>query len=768
MGDLKNSEYNELLEADLVGSDMIPVRDKSATAGAPGSGPGGAMKEIRADSLKNMGSLVSTINSINLIGIDTTSAFFNYMATAINAQGPFYCLAGQEFRFRAWGAPLLLIPDPDPEVTITDVKINNGNLSVGLGSPGGAVLPADILLEAQYTLNQTDNPDDFIDLGDLATLAVEDVFNLGDPNNPAGGGLYNAWVTTGDQLAAATLSINKKVYLFTGSAGSWGGINMGTGGIGQATAADFIDLSEQGEPPAVAGLLASLDSLGNLFSSGIKITFGEGFVISQSDPSGINLSVIDSQGVTCSDDTSNLAMAAKVFAFPAPYDGALEGFLFGANTGPTGADLTVDILVDGVSALSRYVRILDGETESSQTADISAAGVLTLTSNLSAGVAATGTLAATGNLLDGETVEIGGKTYTLQTTLTNVDGNVLIGATQGDTIDNLAAALDLSGVAGTDYALGMTAQGDVTGVNTADDLVITALVKGTAGDAITTTETSATASWGGATLAGGVAADTVTIGSKVYTLQDTLTNVDGNVLIGATQGDTVDNLVAAISLAAAFAAGLMTLSGNLSDGDTVTIGSKVYTLQTTLTNVDGNVLIGATQGDTVDNLAAATTLLGTPGTDYAAAMTAQGDVKGSNDGDNLVIDALVAGAAGNLIATTETSATASWAGAVLSGGVAGGYAQSMTAQGDVTGVNTADDLVITAITGGTAANSIATTETTAAASWGAATLEGGTDETYLIATPGFLKGQWITGDIKAVGTTIPGIWLSGWIYLKRN
>tara|TARA_R110000772_G_scaffold153261_1_gene264236 strand:+ start:8052 stop:8984 length:933 start_codon:yes stop_codon:yes gene_type:complete len=123
---------------------------------------------------------------------------------------------------------------------------------------------------------------------------------------------------------------------------------------------------------------------------------------------------------------------------------------------------------------------------------------------LSNGTAATASLSLDGNLSDGDTVTIGSKIYTLQTTLTDVDGNVLIGADLGDTVDNLVAALDLSGVAGTDYALTMTAQGYVTGVNTADDLVITAITPGIPSNSIATTETSALASWGADQMDGGL------------------------------------------------------------------------------------------------------------------------------------------------------------------------------------------------------------------------------------------------------------------------
>lgn len=106
------------------------------------------------------------------------------------------------------------------------------------------------------------------------------------------------------------------------------------------------------------------------------------------------------------------------------------------------------------------------------------------------GVAAQGTLTMDTNPSNNDTMTVDTKTYTFQTTLTDVDGNVKIGATLADTQANIVAAFDLTGVAGTDYAASMTAH---TSVNMADFAtnasVLTAQTKGTAGNSIATTET---------------------------------------------------------------------------------------------------------------------------------------------------------------------------------------------------------------------------------------------------------------------------------------
>jgi hypothetical protein len=122
-------------------------------------------------------------------------------------------------------------------------------------------------------------------------------------------------------------------------------------------------------------------------------------------------------------------------------------------------------------------------------------------------------------------------------------------------------------------------------------------------------------------------------------------------------------------LTAIAATGTLTATGNFSNNDTVTTGTKVYTFQTALTNVDGNVLIGASASDSLDNLIAAINLGSGSGTLYAAATTANGFVSATaGAGDTMDVTATTLGSSGNSIATTETSSNASWGGATLSGG----------------------------------------------------------------------------------------------------
>lgn len=65
----------------------------------------------------------------------------------------------------------------------------------------------------------------------------------------------------------------------------------------------------------------------------------------------------------------------------------------------------------------------------------------------------------------------------------------------------------------------------------------------------------------------------------------------------------------------------LTFEANPLDGETVTVDAKVYVFEETLTDVDGHVLIGGTAAESVDNLIAAIGLGDGAGTAYAASTT---------------------------------------------------------------------------------------------------------------------------------------------------
>lgn len=112
-----------------------------------------------------------------------------------------------------------------------------------------------------------------------------------------------------------------------------------------------------------------------------------------------------------------------------------------------------------------------------------------------------------------------------------------------------------------------------------------------------------------------------------------------------------------------------TASGSIDNAQTVTIGSKVYTFQATLTDVDGNVKLGADDAESYANLAAAIELGAGAGTAYAASMTRHPSVEVLSVGATPDITVGAPGEGANQISLAETgTGTIAWGGATLSGG----------------------------------------------------------------------------------------------------
>lgn len=178
---------------------------------------------------------------------------------------------------------------------------------------------------------------------------------------------------------------------------------------------------------------------------------------------------------------------------------AVQGALRLVGTNDYGAKCTVDLWNISIRPTGDVGFITDEFGEIDYEADV-------LLAPGTPAIAAKQTYTATA-LADGDTLTIGGKVYTFEDSLTNVNGHVAIGDDLAETLANLAAAINLNGTAGTDYAAATTLHPTVTAAAGATTLVATAKTGGTGGNAIATTDTATGGAWGAATLAGGVAGD---------------------------------------------------------------------------------------------------------------------------------------------------------------------------------------------------------------------------------------------------------------------
>jgi len=314
-----------------------------------------------------------------------------------------------------------------------------------------------------------------------------------------------------------------------------------------------------------------------------------------------------------------------------------------------------------------------------------------LTMNLDASgaaqAAATGTLTATGNATAGDTITIGGTTYTFVNTLsTTVPNQVLISSAstgaEAATLANLVAAINGNSADSSDYSAGTIANGQVTAALGPGDgqVTLTATRVGSAANSIATTvslgnDSAFGASFGGATLTGGVDGASFSEPVVVY---DSLGN-SHTLTFNFTK-----------TSAATPATGTLSATGNATAGDTVTIGGTTYTFVSSLSTgptVANQVLISSAatgaEAATLANLAAA--INGGPGegTNYSEGTVANASVTATAGTTALSLSANSAGPAGDSIATTVSlgsSSTfgASFGGATLEGGADNSWSYQIT------------------------------------------------------------------------------------------
>ena len=131
----------------------------------------------------------------------------------------------------------------------------------------------------------------------------------------------------------------------------------------------------------------------------------------------------------------------------------------------------------------------------------------------------------------------------------------------------------------------------------------------------------------------------------------------------------------------------LTSAGTAGNNETFTLGSRTYTLKTTLTGAANEVLIGVAATNTLDNIKSAINGTATPGTDYSQATERNADfTAGVKTATTLVIASTDTNANGSA-ATTETLANFSFTGATMSAGTLGSLAVPTTTTGGAPGVS---------------------------------------------------------------------------------
>lgn len=130
------------------------------------------------------------------------------------------------------------------------------------------------------------------------------------------------------------------------------------------------------------------------------------------------------------------------------------------------------------------------------------------------------------------------------------------------------------------------------------------------------------------------------------------------------------------------AIGTLTIGAGLpANAETFILGTKTYTVEAALTNVDGNIQIGADEAEMAYNIIAAVTLAAFtldgrvgPGTAYAVAMTLNDEATAdtvSGAPDEVLATAKEGGLSGNAVVSTEALTNCAWSAVTLLGGLDG-------------------------------------------------------------------------------------------------
>ena len=193
------------------------------------------------------------------------------------------------------------------------------------------------------------------------------------------------------------------------------------------------------------------------------------------------------------------------------------------------------------------------------------------------GTKASGTITISTNPSDNDTVLINGTTFTFTTAASVSPTTVTIGGSAGSTLDNLLAKLQSN----TSSSVSAATYAKVGSGNTAQ-IVATYNEAGRGGNSFTLANGTGTGlTFSAAALQGGS--------------DNSL--VEGGV---TSTGTVADSILSSLSATQASAA--ITFAGTPADGNTLIVNGETITFKATLTGAANEVLVGATQAESIDNL----------------------------------------------------------------------------------------------------------------------------------------------------------------------
>ncbi len=181
-------------------------------------------------------------------------------------------------------------------------------------------------------------------------------------------------------------------------------------------------------------------------------------------------------------------------------------------------------------------------------------------------------------------------------------------------------------------------------------------------------------------------------GTAVFTATPTNIYLSDSTSGGASNIGVTTGLLSSSGIGlTANAAGTLTSTGNATATKTITVGATTYTYVAALSGAANEVLIGANAAATLANLTAAVNGSGGAGTTYGTGTVANASAMAVATATTVSFVAKAPGTAGNTVATTTTDAANTFGGATLTGGGTGvaTLTSAVLAQAALTNINAA-------------------------------------------------------------------------------
>jgi flagellin len=387
-----------------------------------------------------------------------------------------------------------------------------------------------------------------------------EIDSIGSTTNYNGGQVFTANtlnVFLGDGSATGSSQIGVTTGVLSSNDLNLGGAIGATGTLTQtagtaAGAASDVLTNNATAPTAATEASATLTVAGNGPANNDQVTVGTTvytFVTALTSGGTANQVVVGSGGSTAANATQSIINLAAAINATSGGAGTNYGDGTVANTFAHAVNTngTVDTITANINGLGTALAGTGNFTVLVGNADLAATGGGVL-GGATAGVA-------------GDTVAVGGQTYTFVHGLaTNPTANEVVqGGSATAALDHLIEAVNKGNNSGTDYSALTVQNANVTaGALSGSTITFTADVAGTAGNFLTgtanNTNSFATPDFTGGTAAGNpgsaVAGDTVGVGTQTYTFVNVISTPTANeteVLVGATDTASLANLANAVN-----------------------------------------------------------------------------------------------------------------------------------------------------------------------------------------------------------------------------